>query len=132
MFASELNYFAVVLSLCCSTGVRVGAFGSESTLYMVYFYTVMETLEDERMESIVEDYWRKFEWFVDEDRIDYLVNFTVKVIDYRFRFLQPATERGGSVTTAMQTDTNDCQIICVICEGVKKFRRIRQLPDVRA
>ena len=54
---------------------------------MVYFYTVMETLEDERMESIVEDYWRKFEWFVDEDRIDYLVNFTVKVIDYRFRFL---------------------------------------------
>ena len=25
-----------------------------------------------------------------------------------------------------------CQIICVICEGVKKFRRIRQLPDVRA
>ena len=28
---------ALVLSLCCSTGVRVGAFGSESTLYMVYF-----------------------------------------------------------------------------------------------
>ena len=37
---------ALVLSLCCSTGVRVGAFGSESTLYMVYFITVMETLED--------------------------------------------------------------------------------------
>ena len=35
--SSELNYFALVLSLCCSTGVRVGAFGSESTLYMVYF-----------------------------------------------------------------------------------------------
>ncbi len=29
---SELNYFALVLSLCCSTGVRVGAFRSESTL----------------------------------------------------------------------------------------------------
>ena len=38
MFASELNYFALVLSLCCSTGVGVGVFGqSESTLYMVYF-----------------------------------------------------------------------------------------------
>ena len=33
----SLNYFALVLSLCCSTGVHVGAFGSESTLYMVYF-----------------------------------------------------------------------------------------------
>ncbi len=28
---------ALVLSLCCSTGVCVGAFGNESTLYMVYF-----------------------------------------------------------------------------------------------
>ena len=35
---SEFNYFALVLSLCCSTGVGVGVFGqSESTLYMVYF-----------------------------------------------------------------------------------------------
>ena len=28
---------ALVLILCCSTGVRVRTFGSESTLYMVYF-----------------------------------------------------------------------------------------------
>jgi hypothetical protein len=33
----SFNYFALVLSLCCSTGVRVGVLGSESTLYMVYF-----------------------------------------------------------------------------------------------
>jgi hypothetical protein len=29
------------------------------------------------MESIVEDYWRNFDWFV-EDRIDYLVDFYSK------------------------------------------------------
>ena len=39
------------------------------------------------MESIVADYWRKFEWFV--TRIESIIwsIFTVKVIDYRFRFL---------------------------------------------
>ena len=42
----SLNYFALDLSLSCSTGVRVGAFGIESTLYMLFLYTVMETLED--------------------------------------------------------------------------------------
>ena len=37
------------------------------------------------MELIVEDYWRKFEWFV--TRIESIIwsIFTVKVIDYRFR-----------------------------------------------
>jgi len=29
--------FALVLRRCCSTGGRVGAFGSASTLYMLYF-----------------------------------------------------------------------------------------------
>ena len=33
----DIGDVLLVLSLCCSTGVRVGAFGSESTLYMVYF-----------------------------------------------------------------------------------------------
>ena len=33
----DIGDVALVLSLCCSTGVRVGTFGSESTLYMVYF-----------------------------------------------------------------------------------------------
>jgi len=49
-------------------------------------YTVMETLED-GIKSIVEDYWRRFNWFV--TRIESIIwsIFTVKVIDYRFRFL---------------------------------------------
>jgi hypothetical protein len=33
----DIGDVSLVLSLCCSTGVLVGAFGSESTLYMVYF-----------------------------------------------------------------------------------------------
>jgi hypothetical protein len=39
------------------------------------------------MESIVEDYWRNFEWFV--TRIESIMwsIFTVKVHDYQFRFL---------------------------------------------
>jgi len=41
------NHFALVLSLCCSTGVRGGALGSESTMY-----------------TVVVDYWKNFEWFV--------------------------------------------------------------------
>ena len=47
-------------------------------------YTVMETLEDG---IHCEDCWRKFEWFV--TRIESIIwsIFTVKVIDYRFRFL---------------------------------------------
>ena len=39
------------------------------------------------MESIVEDYWRNFEWFVTTIESIIWSMFTVKVIDYRFRFL---------------------------------------------
>jgi hypothetical protein len=39
------------------------------------------------MESIVEEYWRKFEWFVTRIKSIIWSIFTVKVIDYRFRFL---------------------------------------------
>ena len=41
-----------------------------------------------RIESIVGDYWRNFELFV--TRVESIIGsfFTVKVIDYRFRFLQ--------------------------------------------
>jgi hypothetical protein len=75
VFASELNYFALVLSLCCSTGVRVGAFGSESTLYMVYFIYGNGNIGGWN------PLWRLLEeiWVVcDEDWIDYLVNFYSK------------------------------------------------------
>ncbi len=81
---SEFNYFALVLSLCCSTGVGVGVFGqSESTLYMVHFIYGNGNIG----ESIVEDYWRKFEWFVTRKESIIWSIFTVKVIDHRFRFL---------------------------------------------
>ena len=50
----SINYFALVLSLCCSTGVRVGAFGSESSMYMVYFIYGNGNIEQGGWKSIID------------------------------------------------------------------------------
>ena len=57
-----------VLSPYCSTGVRVGALGSESTMYTVNI--IYETLEDGiHCGRLLGDFWM----FCDEDWIVYLV-----------------------------------------------------------
>jgi hypothetical protein len=66
----SFNYFALVLSLCCSTGVRCGTLGSESTMDTV------DMVYGNRINCGI--LLEEFCVVCDEDRIDYLVGFYSK------------------------------------------------------